>query len=120
MTDNKSTSSCVDHSETTMSSIPSSNPIASSLSQSALQQSEVAKGGDRARSEQARFAQKMREKLREHLETVEDSYEATDELLHIDDRDSKQESGAEEDSSDKSDVSSDDADGQKPKLDIEA
>ena len=79
-----------------MSSIPPSMHIASSVSQAAHRQSEVAKGPDRARAESRmragrpggaasgeRFAQKMRKELRKHLETVEDSYEPTDELIRI-------------------------------------
>ena len=66
-----------------MSSIPPSMHIASSVSQAAHRQSEVAKGPDRARAESERFAQKMRKELRKHLETVEDSYEPTDELIRI-------------------------------------
>ena len=68
-----------------MSSIPPSMNIASSLAQTVAQQGDVAKAAERKRSEEARFAQKMREQLRKHLETVEDSYEATDELIHVQD-----------------------------------
>ncbi|MDX1565531.1 MAG: hypothetical protein R3236_09005 [Phycisphaeraceae bacterium] len=79
-----------------MSSIPPSMHIAASVSQAALQQSEAAKGPDRVRSEQERFAQKMRKELRKHLETVEDSYEPTDELIRIeaDGRNDRNESDA--------------------------
>jgi len=67
-----------------MSAIPPTNPLASSLSQGALQQSEASKTQDQKRGEAARFSQKMKEALARHLETVEDSYEATEDHLQVD------------------------------------
>lgn len=64
-----------------MSQIP---PLAASIAQTALQQSQASKKTDAEQQKAGRFAQKMREREEEGLETVEDSYEATDEVVKVD------------------------------------
>ena len=65
-----------------MSSITPS-PIASSVAQGVLQQSQASKSSDAQRNEAARHSQRMRELLQKHIESVEDSYETTDDQMQV-------------------------------------
>ena len=71
-----------------MSNIP---PIASSVAQAALQQSQASKKADADQQKGARFSEKMRKLQEEELETVEDSYEASDDVVKVDEE--EQEAG---------------------------
>jgi len=65
-----------------MSSITPS-PIASSVAQGALQQSQAARVNDARRNESARRGERMKEMIEKYLESVEDSYETTDDPMTI-------------------------------------
>lgn len=65
-----------------MSSITPS-PIASSVAQGALQQSQTARVNDARRNESARRGERMKELIEKYLESVEDSYETTDDQMTI-------------------------------------
>ena len=66
-----------------MSSIPPAN-IAGSIAQGALQQSQVSKSGDAQRREATRQARRLDQMTQKHVESVEDSYETSDEHVTVD------------------------------------
>jgi hypothetical protein len=53
------------------------------LSQGVYQQTQAARSNDAQRGEAARNAQKMRELLQKHIESVEDSYESSDDHVTV-------------------------------------
>jgi len=69
-----------------MSSLTPTN-IAASVAQGALQQSQAARGKDKARNQAAYYSHKLRKDEEKHLESVEDSYETSDEHLTVRDDD---------------------------------
>ncbi len=66
-----------------MSSIPPGTSIVSSVAQGALQQSQAAKAQDMQRNRRQEQSQRMRQLIEKHLQTVEDSFEASDEHLVV-------------------------------------
>ena len=64
-----------------MSSIP--NPIAGSLTQTAVQQSQVARQRDSERNRTERNADRMRELIEQKLNTIEDSDLTTDDRMVV-------------------------------------
>jgi hypothetical protein len=96
-----------------MSQIPN---IASSVAQGALQQSQSAKAIDAERQKAGRFTLKMRKLQEAELESVEDSYEVSDDVLKVD----EEEREAGRDSRDTRRPDSDRKDGDPPHVDIVA
>lgn len=70
-----------------MSSLTPAN-IAASVAQGALQQSQTAKGRDAVRNQAAYHVQRLHKLKEKNLESVEDSYETSDEHLTVRDDDS--------------------------------
>ncbi len=69
------------------------SPIAASLAQGVLQQSQQASATDKARNEAERFRQKLREMSEKKQQSVQDSYETTDDHLKVE-PDGRQEDAA--------------------------
>lgn len=65
-----------------MSSLTPAN-IAASVAQATLQQSQTAKARDAVRNQAAYAAVKLRQEEQKNLESIEDSYETTDEHLTV-------------------------------------
>ena len=96
-----------------MSQIPSH--IAASLAQGVVQQAESSKKTDAERQKAGRFSEKMRKLQEQELESVEDSYETSDEVVKIDEN--EQEANRDRGATKRLDGSADDEDGES-RLDI--
>ncbi|MAE60019.1 MAG: hypothetical protein CMJ49_01535 [Planctomycetaceae bacterium] len=92
-----------------MSSIP--NPIAGSLTQTAVQQSQVARERDSARNRTERNAGRMKELIEQKLNTIEDSDLTTDDrmVIHEDESNAQYPGGQSEESEEQDDAAQPDA-----------
>lgn len=66
-----------------MSNISSVSPIAASVSQSVVQQKQIARAKDADRNRQQEAARKLREQAEQNARAVEDSAKASDQTVNV-------------------------------------